>query len=73
MTHPDVVHAIAEIHRTASEAGLITGIHAGSGKAGHAMARMGYQMITLAAESRALRRGASEFLVEANAPEAPSS
>lgn len=72
-THPDVLRAIVEIHRAASKAGLIAGIHAGNGKAGHAMARLGYQMITLAAESQALRRGAAQFLGEASGQEAPSS
>lgn len=63
--HPDVLDAIARIHRAASDAGLVTGIHAGDGKTGHAMARLGFSMITLAAESQALRRGATEHLREA--------
>jgi hypothetical protein len=32
------------------------------------MARLGFQMITLAAESQALRRGAAEHLREATEP-----
>ena len=63
--HPAVLDAIVRIHRAASEAGLVTGIHAGDGKTGHAMAQLGFQMITLAAESQALRRGAAEHLREA--------
>ncbi len=64
--HPEVLDAIVRIHRAASEAGLVTGIHAGDGKTGRAMARLGFRMITLAAESQALRRGAAEHLREAN-------
>lgn len=63
--HPDVLDAITHIHRTATAAGLITGIHASDGKTGNAMAQIGFQLITLAAESQALRRGASEHLREA--------
>ncbi|HET9890591.1 MAG TPA: aldolase/citrate lyase family protein [Mycobacterium sp.] len=63
--HPDVLDAIVRIHRAATDAGLLTGIHAGDGKTGHAMAQLGFGMITLAAESQALRRGAAEHLREA--------
>jgi 4-hydroxy-2-oxoheptanedioate aldolase len=63
--HPDVLGAITRIHRTATEAGLVTGIHANDGKTGNAMAQLGFQLITLAAESQALRRGAAEHLREA--------
>lgn len=63
--HPDVLDALVRIHRAASDAGVITGIHAGDGKTGHAMAQLGFGMITLAAESQALRRGAAEHLREA--------
>lgn len=63
--HPEVLDAIVRIHRAASDAGLVTGIHAGDGKTGHAMAQLGFGMITLAAESQALRRGAAEHLREA--------
>ncbi|OBH59021.1 HpcH/HpaI aldolase/citrate lyase family protein [Mycobacterium sp. E2479] len=63
--HPDVLDAIVRIHRAASDAGLVTGIHAGDGKTGHAMAQLGFDMITLAAEAQALRRGAAEHLREA--------
>jgi 2-keto-3-deoxy-L-rhamnonate aldolase RhmA len=61
----DVLTAITRIHREATAAGLVTGIHASDGKTGHAMAQLGFQMITLAAESAALRRGAAEHLREA--------
>lgn len=63
--HPEVLDAIVRTHRAAADAGLVTGIHAGDGKAGRAMATLGFQMITLAAESQALRRGAAEYLREA--------
>ena len=48
-----------------ADAGLVTGIHAGDGKAGRAMAQPGFRLITLAAEAQALRRGAAEHLREA--------
>jgi len=64
--HPAVLDAVARIHRAATDAGLVTGIHAGDGKTGRAMAKLGIRMITLAAESQALRRGAAEHLREAN-------
>ncbi len=57
--------AIAEIHRAATAAGVVPAIHAGNGKVGHAMAELGFRMITLASESQALRRGAAEGLGEA--------
>ncbi|OBK53280.1 HpcH/HpaI aldolase/citrate lyase family protein [Mycobacterium sp. 1081908.1] len=63
--HPAVLDAIGRIHRAAADVGLITGIHAGDGKTGRAMAELGIRMITLAAESQALRRGAAEHLREA--------
>lgn len=63
--HPAVRDAIADIWRVASAAGLVAGIHAGDGKVGHAMAELGFQMITLASESQALRRGAAAALNEA--------
>ncbi len=64
--HPKVLEAIGRSQRAASEAGLVAAIHANEGKTGHAMAELGFQMITLAAESQALRRGAMEHLREAN-------
>ena len=68
MKHSAVLDAIVRIQRAASEARLVTGIHAGDGSTGRAMARLGFQMITLAAESQALRRGAAEHLREATGP-----
>jgi 2-keto-3-deoxy-L-rhamnonate aldolase RhmA len=65
--HPEMLEAIVRIHRAATDAGLVTGIHAGNGERGHAMAQLGFRMITLASESQALRRGALEHLREATA------
>jgi 4-hydroxy-2-oxoheptanedioate aldolase len=67
LRHPEVLEAIGRIQRAAAEAGLVAGIHASEGKAGRAMAELGFRMITLAAESQALRRGAAEHLREATA------
>lgn len=73
-TDPRVGEAIERVARRASAAGLIAGVHAGAGKIGHAMAQIGFQMITLTSESQALRRGAAGHLAEAcphpDAPEA---
>lgn len=66
--NPEVVETIGRIQRVASEAGLVTGIHASDGKTGNALAQLGFKMITLASESQALRRGATEHLREAQAP-----
>ncbi len=63
--HPAVLDAIGRINRAAADVGLVTGIHAGDGKTGRTMAQLGFRMITLAAESQALRRGAAEHLREA--------
>jgi 4-hydroxy-2-oxoheptanedioate aldolase len=60
-----VLDAYARIHATASTAGLVTGIHVGVGRQGKAMAELGFRMLTLASESQALRRGAAEYLREA--------
>ena len=64
-TDPDVRSAIVGIREAASAAGLVPAVHAGNGKVGHAMTEMGFQMITLGAESQALRRGAAAGLEEA--------
>ena len=64
-TDPDVRAAIAGIREAASAAGLVPAVHAGNGKVGHAMAELGFQMITLGAESQALRRGAAAGLEDA--------
>ena len=53
------------VRTAAHAAGLVSGIHAGAGKLGKTMADLGFQMITLASESQALRRGAAEHLNEA--------
>ncbi|HTY31964.1 HpcH/HpaI aldolase family protein [Mycobacterium sp.] len=63
--HPAVIDAISRVHAAATAAGLVTGIHAGDGMTGRIMAKLGFRMITLAAESQALRRGAAEHLREA--------
>ncbi|MDP7704491.1 HpcH/HpaI aldolase/citrate lyase family protein [Mycobacterium sp. TY815] len=62
-----VLQAIGRIHRVATDAGLVTGIHASDGLTGKRLAQLGFQMITLASESHALRRGAAEHLREATA------
>jgi 4-hydroxy-2-oxoheptanedioate aldolase len=64
-TRPTVRDAMTRVQSTASAAGLVTGIHAGSGKLGKTMAQIGFRMITLASESQSLRRGAAEHLAEA--------
>ncbi|MGV0792702.1 HpcH/HpaI aldolase family protein [Mycolicibacterium sp. XJ1819] len=64
-TEPEVRDALAGIAATVTAAGLVAGIHAGTGARGKAMARLGFTMITLASESQALRRGALEHLEEA--------
>jgi 4-hydroxy-2-oxoheptanedioate aldolase len=69
-TDPAVRDAIAGIHRAASAAGVVTGIHAGTAVVGNAMATLGFQLITLAAESQALRRGAADILAEATVRQA---
>src|SRR6478672_9626341 len=63
--NPTVRDAMSRVQSTASGAGLVTGIHAGTGKLGKAMAELGFRMITLASESQSLRRGAAEHLAEA--------
>jgi 4-hydroxy-2-oxoheptanedioate aldolase len=67
LRNPKMLDALVRIHRTATDAGLVTGIHASTGDNGRDMAQLGFQMITLAAESQALRRGAAEHLREATA------
>lgn len=64
-TESTVLDAIGRIQRTASAAGLVAGIHAGTGRIGKAMAELGFQMITLTSESQSLRRGAAAHLDEA--------
>ncbi|ART70986.1 aldolase [Mycobacterium dioxanotrophicus] len=64
-THPEVRAATARIRKTITAAGLVAGIHAGSGKLGNLFAQEGFRMITLASESQALRRGAADHLSDA--------
>ncbi len=64
-TRPDVLEVILHIHRTAVDAGLVSGIHASTGSVGNMLAQKGFQMITLASESQALRRGAAAHLTDA--------
>jgi 4-hydroxy-2-oxoheptanedioate aldolase len=66
-TDPAVREAITRIHGAASGAGLVAAIHAGNSTAGHALAQLGFQMLTLESESQALRRGAAASLREARA------
>jgi 4-hydroxy-2-oxoheptanedioate aldolase len=67
LRNPKMLDALVRVHRTATDAGLVTGIHASTGENGRAVSQLGFQMITLAAESQALRRGAAEHLREASA------
>lgn len=64
-TEPTVVDAMARVRAAGDRAGLVSGIHAGDGRIGRAAADKGFRMITLASESQALRRGATEHLREA--------
>jgi 2-keto-3-deoxy-L-rhamnonate aldolase RhmA len=63
-TEPAVRDAMARVRASVLATGLVTGIHAGTGKLGKTMADMGFRMITLTSESQALRRGAAEHLKE---------
>lgn len=62
-----VLDTLIRVHAAAGDAGLVTGIHASTGVVGKVMAQLGFQVITLASESHALRRGAAEHLREATA------
>src|SRR4029079_8088566 len=42
-THPAIGDAMARVHKTASAAGLVAGIHASSGTRGKAMAEAGFR------------------------------
>jgi 4-hydroxy-2-oxoheptanedioate aldolase len=64
-SHPDVLGAMARLVSAATAAGLVAGVHAGSGTIGNTAARMGFQLITLASESQALRNGAAAHLAAA--------
>jgi 4-hydroxy-2-oxoheptanedioate aldolase len=65
LTTPAALDPITRIRAAATDAGLVPAIHANAGKPGKVMAELGFQMITLASESQALRRGAAEHLKEA--------
>lgn len=68
---PEVTEAMARVQRAATAAGLIAGIHAGTGALGNTAAQWGFRMITLASESQALRAGAAAHLAEARAARQP--
>ncbi|MGE0219184.1 HpcH/HpaI aldolase family protein [Mycolicibacterium sp.] len=61
----EVLDAMLRVQRTAAAAGLVPGIHAGTGAVGKIMAQSGFRMITLASEGQCLRRGAAAHLQEA--------
>lgn len=61
----DVFDVILAAQRAAADAGLVSGIHASTGAAGNMLSQNGFQMITLASESQALRRGAAAHLSDA--------
>jgi len=64
-TSEDVLDVIGQVQRTTVGAGLVAGIHATTGAVGNILRGKGFQMITLASESQALRRGAAAHLGEA--------
>lgn len=66
-SHPAVADTIGMIAGKAAGAGLLAGIHANDGTTGRAMAGIGFDVITLASETQALRRGAAAHLAEATA------
>lgn len=63
----EVRDAMAGTVATANAAGLVTGVHAGTGALGSDAAAMGFRVITLASESQALRYGAQAHLARAKA------
>ncbi|MGE2733981.1 HpcH/HpaI aldolase family protein [Mycolicibacterium vaccae] len=73
LTEPAVRAAITHIQRRAAAAGLVSGIHAGAGGHGNTLRQEGFQMLTLASESQALRRGALSHLQEARGDTPPGS
>ncbi|MCV7347542.1 HpcH/HpaI aldolase family protein [Mycolicibacterium rhodesiae] len=64
-SRPKVRDAIVRVQQAAAAAGIVAGIHAGDGITGKELAALGFQLITLAPESQALRRGAIAHLAEA--------
>ena len=65
ITDPDMRAALTRIRDAATAAGVIAAAHGGAGAAGRTLAGLGYEMVTLAAESQALRCGALAHLDEA--------
>jgi 2-keto-3-deoxy-L-rhamnonate aldolase RhmA len=63
--HPAVRDAMVAVRSAAAAAGLVAGVHAGSGSLGKMFRDSGFDMITLASEAQALRRGAAAHLSEA--------
>jgi 2-keto-3-deoxy-L-rhamnonate aldolase RhmA len=63
--NPAVRDAMTRVATTAAGAGLVAGVHAGTGAVGRLAAESGFRVITLASESQALRRGAAAHLAEA--------
>lgn len=59
---PEVYSAIDRIQQAAANAGLIAGIHAGTGVSGKELSNRGFRLLTLTSESQALRYGAAEQL-----------
>lgn len=64
-TAAPVLAAIRDVQAAAAAAGLVTGLHAASGRIGRQAAGWGFRMVTLASESQALRRGMAAHLDEA--------
>ncbi|NTY59997.1 HpcH/HpaI aldolase family protein [Mycolicibacterium sphagni] len=64
-SNPKVRDAAVRVQQAATAAGIVAGIHAGDGVTGKDLAELGFQLITLAPESGALRRGATAHLAEA--------
>jgi 4-hydroxy-2-oxoheptanedioate aldolase len=64
-SNPKVRDAAVRVQQAAAAAGIVAGIHAGDGVTGKDLAELGFQLITLAPESGALRRGATAHLAEA--------
>ncbi|GAB3233349.1 HpcH/HpaI aldolase family protein [Mycolicibacterium hippocampi] len=64
-TRREVRDAMTDIRHATDSAGLVSGVHAGTGALGNTAAQLGFRMITLASESQALHRGATAHLGEA--------
>ena len=66
--HPRVREAMTRVQRAATASVSSRASHAGDGVTGKELAALGFQMITLAPESQALRRGAGAHLDDATGP-----